>query len=101
MPLPIDNDDENDRDHGDGRDEDYHEAAEIDDAPFYRYSWKRSLVVVTALLTLPAWGPWVQRHIGFRALLLLIPFAAIFAFSLWCLTLMFANRSLGKRDKRK
>ncbi len=64
-----------------------------DDEPLYRYSWKRFVVVATALLTLPAWGPWVQHNVGLQELLLVVPFVIIFSFSIWCATFMISNRS--------
>ncbi|NND97586.1 MAG: hypothetical protein HKN47_09695 [Pirellulaceae bacterium] len=68
--------------------------------PLYRYSWRRFAVVATALLTLPAWGPWVQANVGLQELMLIVPFIIILVVSIVFVFFMFPTRSIRRRARR-
>jgi Sec-independent protein secretion pathway component TatC len=72
-----------------------------EEEPLYRFSWRRFAVIAGSLLTLPLWAPWVKRHVGMHQMLLLIPFVVIFAFSIWCVSFMFPNRSIRRSEKQE
>ena len=71
-----------------------------DDKPLYRFSWRRFTVVVTALLTLPIWAPWIKEHSGLQTILVL-PFILIFVVSLIYLTTAFPSKAVRERNRRK
>ncbi|MGB7347246.1 MAG: hypothetical protein WBD20_23690 [Pirellulaceae bacterium] len=81
---------------------DEHEKPTDDsEPPLYRFSWRRFVVIASALLTLPIWAPWVKQHVGLHEMLLLVPFVIILSVSIWCISFMLPHRSIRRRNTRK